>query len=84
MGGSTGGGARLIARPAETRRGLVKIEGSTREAGPIEMKSACGSLGLSFCSAFLVPIMVYFVVKPVRLAINVTIRIFNSRVIRER
>ena len=60
-----------------------KTKGSTREAGDprSKMKSTCGSLGLSFCSAFLAPILGYFVIKSVRLGIDITVRIFSSRVI---
>ena len=32
-GGTTEGGARLVARPEMKRQGLVKVRGSTREAG---------------------------------------------------
>ena len=70
----------------EEARTSLKTEGSTREAGDprSKMKSTCGSLGLSLRSAFLAPNVRYFVIKPVRLAIDITVRIFNSRVIRER
>ena len=44
-------------------RTSLKTEGTTHEAGNpwSKMKSACGSLGLSFCSAFLAPIVGCFV-----------------------
>ena len=70
----------------EEVRTSLKTEGSTHEAGNprSKIKSTYGSLGLSFCSVFLAPIMGYFIIKPVRLAIDVTISIFNSQDIRER
>ena len=80
-----------MVHPCETSLGeevrtLFKIEGSTRKGGDPQskMKSTRGSLDISFCSTFLDSIMGYFVIKPVRLTIDVTVRMFNSRVIRER
>ena len=80
-----------MIRPCEASlilevRTSLKTGGSSREAGEtrLKMKSTHGSLGLAFRSAFLSPIMGYFIIKTVRLAIDVTVRIFNSRVIRER
>ena len=69
----------------EEVRALLKTWTSTREAGDprSKMKSTRGSLGLS-CSVILAPIMGYFIIKPVRLDIDITVRIFNSRVIREK
>ena len=70
----------------EEVRTSFKAEGSTREAGDprSKTKSTRGSLGLYFCSAFLATIVGYLVIKPVRLAIDITIRIFNLGVFRER
>ena len=49
-----------------------------------KMMSIRGSLGLSYCSVILAPIVGYYVIKPVRLGIDITVRIFNTRVIREK
>ena len=66
----------------EEARTSLKTEGSTREAGDprLKMKSACGSLGLSFCFAFLAPIVGCFVTKPIRLAIDIIVRIFKGEI----
>ena len=63
----------------EEVRTSLKTEDSTREAGDprSKMKSTHGSLDLYFCSAFLAPIVGYFVIKPIRLEIDITVRIFN-------
>ena len=78
-----------MIHPCETSLGeevrtLFKTEGSTREAGDPQskMKSTRISLGLYFCSAFIVPIMAQYVIDPVKLAIDVTVRIFNYRVLK--
>lgn len=91
IGGPEGYGSSKMIHPCEASLGeevmtSLKTEGSTPVAGDprSNMKSTCGSLGLSLHSAFLAPNVGYFVIKPVRLAIDVTVRIFNSRVIRER
>ena len=70
----------------EEARTSLKMEGSTREAGnpQSKMKSMRGSLGLSYFSIILSLIVGYCVIKPVRLGIDITVRIFNSRVIREK
>ena len=70
----------------EEVRTSLKTWASTREAGDprSKMKSTRGSLGFSYCSVILALIVGYFVIKPVRLEIDITVRIFNSRVIRER
>ena len=56
-------------------RTSLKMEGSTREAGNprSRMKSTHGSLGLSFFFVILAPIVAYSVIKPVRLAIDITV-----------
>ena len=63
----------------EEVRTSLKIEGSSREASEprLKMKSTFSRLGLSFRSVFLSPIVGYFLIKPARLAIDVTVRIFN-------
>ena len=63
----------------EDVRTSLKTKDSTHEAGDPQskMKSTRGSLGLYFCFAFLAPIVGYFVTKPVRLAIVITVKIFN-------
>ena len=65
---------------------LLKMWDSTREAGDprSKMKSTHGSLGFTYCSVVLAPIVGYFVIKPVRLGIDIIVRIFNSRVIWEK
>ena len=64
----------------------LKTERSTREVGDprSKMTSTCGSLGLSFNSAFLTLIVGHYVTDPVRLAIDITVRIFIYRVLREK
>ena len=86
----------LIGRPriigprkaslGEEVRTSLKTERSTREASDprSKMKSTHGSLGLNFSSAFLAPIVGHYVTDPVRLVIEITVRIFNYRVLREK
>ena len=63
----------------EEMRTSFKAEGSTREAGDprSKTKSVRGSLGLYFYYAFLATIVGYLVIEPIRLAIDITVRIFN-------
>ena len=74
------------ANIGEESRTSLKLEGSTRKAGDpwSKMKSMRGSLGLSYCFVILASIVGYCVINPVRLGIDITVRIFNSRVIREK
>ena len=69
-----------MIRPREASLGeevgtLLKVEDSTRDAGDprSKMKSMRVSLGLSFCSEFLAPVVGYSVVKSVKLAIDITV-----------
>ena len=70
----------------EEMRTSLKAEGSTREAGDprSKMKSMRVNLGRTFCFAFVAPIVGYRVIKSVRLAIGITVVIFNFRAIREK
>ena len=83
-------GSSKIIRPrkaglGEEVRTLLKTERSTREAGDprSKMKSPRVSLSLPFYSAFLAPIVGFSVTIPVRLAIVITVEVFNLRVFRE-
>ena len=70
----------------EEVRTSLKMERSTHKAGDFrsKMKSTHGSLSLGFSSAFLAPIVGHYVTDPVRLAIDITVRIFTYRVLREK
>ena len=63
----------------EEVRTSFKAKGSTPEGGDPRSKTKFtrGSLGLYFYSAFLATIVGYLVIEPIRLAIDITVRIFN-------
>ena len=69
----------------EEVRTSLKTERSTREAGDprSKMKSTRVSLSLTFRSAFLAPIVGFSVTTHVRLAIVITVEVFNLRFFRE-
>ena len=70
IGGQEGHGSSKMIHPRKASlekeaRTSLKTEGTTQDTGNprSKMKSAWGSLGLSFCSIFLAPIVGYFVTK---------------------
>ena len=78
--GQEGRGYLQMINPREASLGeeamtSLKTEGSTREAGDprSKMKSACGSLGLSFRSLFLTPIVGPYVTNLVNPGIDLTV-----------